>query len=44
MSELIDNRAQRIRTLKHIIKHLHTGEAPEQVRAQLKQLVQECEV
>jgi DUF438 domain-containing protein len=43
MSELIDNRAQRIRTLKHIIKHLHTGEAPEQVRAQLKQLVQECD-
>jgi len=43
MTELIDNRAHRIRTLKHIIKHLHSGEAPEQVRDQLKQLVKECD-
>jgi DUF438 domain-containing protein len=43
MSELLDNRAQRIRTLKHIIKHLHSGEAPDEVRAQLKQLVKECD-
>jgi DUF438 domain-containing protein len=41
MSELIDNRAQRIRTLKDIIKRLHRGEAPDQVRSSLKQLV--CE-
>jgi len=41
MSELIDNRAQRVRTLKSIIKRLHAGEAPDQVRSSLKQLV--CE-
>ena len=39
MSELIDNRAQRVRTLKGIIKRLHTGEAPDEVRASLKELV-----
>lgn len=43
MSELIDNRAYRIRTLKHIIQHLHRGEAPEQVRAQLAQLVKQTD-
>ncbi len=41
MSELIDNRAQRVRTLKAIIKRLHAGEEPEQVKGSLKQLV--CE-
>jgi DUF438 domain-containing protein len=39
MSELIDNRAQRVRTLKGIIKRLHAGEAPDEVRASLKELV-----
>jgi uncharacterized protein len=39
MSELIDNRAQRVRTLKGIIKRLHTGEAPDAVRNSLKELV-----
>lgn len=39
MSELIDNRAQRVRTLKGIIKRLHAGEAPDEVRASLKKLV-----
>ncbi|MCP4545105.1 MAG: DUF438 domain-containing protein [bacterium] len=39
MSELIDNRAHRIRTLKHIIRHLHRGEAPDQ----LAKLVGECD-
>jgi len=39
MSELIDNRAQRVRTLKEIIKHLHAGEAPDAVRRSLKELV-----
>ncbi len=33
MSELIDNRANRIRVLKDIIKHLHEGKAPEQSRS-----------
>ena len=39
MSELIDNRAQRVRTLKGIIKRLHAGDAPDEVRASLKELV-----
>ena len=43
MSEIIDNRSHRIRTLKHIIKHLHEGVAPEEVREQLLSLVKECD-
>ncbi len=43
MSELIDNRAHRIRTLKHIIKHLHKGEAPELVKEQLASIVKETD-
>jgi len=39
MSELIDNRAQRVRILKGIIKRLHAGEAPDEVRTSLKELV-----
>lgn len=39
MSELIDNRAERVRTLKGIIKRLHGGEAPDAVRSSLKELV-----
>ena len=39
MSELIDNRAHRIRTLKTIIQSLHAGTATQDVRTQLKQLV-----
>jgi len=39
MSELIDNRAQRIRTLKEIILDLHRGAPPEEVKARLKELV-----
>jgi uncharacterized protein len=39
MSELIDNEAHRIQTLKHIIKHLHVGQAPEQVRRQMREIV-----
>jgi len=27
MSELIDSRAHRVRTLKEVIRHLHAGEA-----------------
>ena len=43
MSELIDNRAHRIRTLKDIIKHLHAGMAPQQVKSQLAKLVGETD-
>ena len=39
MSELIDNRAQRVRTLKGIIQRLHGGESPDAVRSSLKELV-----
>ena len=40
MSELIDNRANRIRTLKEIIKKLHRGVPAKQVKEQLRELVQ----
>lgn len=43
MSELINNRQHRIETMKHIIRHLHAGEAPEQVREQMKRLVGETD-
>jgi len=39
MSELINNRELRIKTLKEVILHLHQGQAPEAVRGQLKHLV-----
>ena len=39
MSELLDNRSHRIRTLKEIIQHLHAGNPAEQVRAQLREIV-----
>ncbi len=42
MSELLDNRAHRIRTLKEIITRLHCGEAPAAVKPQLAALVREC--
>ncbi len=43
MSELIDNRAHRVRTLKEIIKHLHRGGSPEEVRARLRELVRQTD-
>jgi hypothetical protein len=43
MSELIDNRAHRVRTLKGIIKKLHAGEAPEQVKDELAAIVRETD-
>jgi len=43
MSEVIDNRAQRIRTMKEIIGHLHAGGAPEEVRARMQQLVHQTD-
>ncbi|HXS94706.1 MAG TPA: DUF438 domain-containing protein [Candidatus Limnocylindrales bacterium] len=39
MSELIDNRTQRVQTLKGIIKSLHAGVPQDQVRQTLKDLV-----
>src|SRR6185369_11813339 len=47
MSELIDNRARRVATLKEIIQHLHKGEAPDAVRGQLREIVRQtdaCEI
>jgi hypothetical protein len=38
MSELIDNRAHRIRTLKEVIRLLHAGRAPSEVKARLAAL------
>jgi DUF438 domain-containing protein len=43
MSELIDNKANRIRALKDIIKHLHAGKAPEQVQKQMRELVKQTD-
>lgn len=39
MSELLQNHSENIETMKHVIRHLHEGKAPDQVRAQLRQLV-----
>jgi uncharacterized protein len=43
MSELIDNRTRRIQTLKEIIQHLHAGQDPEQVKKQLREIVQRAD-
>lgn len=43
MSELINNRAQRIETLKRIIQKLHRGTPPEEVRAELVAIVQSAD-
>jgi uncharacterized protein len=43
MSELIDNRVHRVRTLKEIIRHLHEGRAVAEVKASLAALVRECD-
>lgn len=39
MSEIINNSARRKELLKHLILQLHRGEAPDQVRSQLVQLL-----
>ncbi len=39
MSELINNARKRKELLKHMILQLHSGEAPEQVRARLEELL-----
>ncbi len=43
MSELIDNRAQRVRTLKEIIQGLHAGQSPEIVKARLRELIRQTD-
>ncbi len=43
MSELIDNRAHKIRTLKEIIRSLHAGESPETVKSRLRELVRQTD-
>ena len=43
MSELINNRAHRIQTMKEIIKHLHRGGSPDEVRAKLREMVRETD-
>jgi len=43
MSELIDNRAERIRMLKQVVQGLHRGEDPDKVKNRLKQLVKQCD-
>lgn len=43
MSELINNRDQRIETMRHVVLHLHRGGAPDEVRARLAALVRETD-
>ncbi len=43
MSEFIDNRANRIETLKKIIKRLHQGADPDEVRKQLTEIVKQTD-
>lgn len=43
MSELINNREHRIQTLKGIIKHLHQGRDPEEVKGDLATIVGETD-
>ena len=43
MSEIIDNRAHRVRTLKEIIKRLHAGEDPAAVKGRLAEIVQQTD-
>jgi hypothetical protein len=43
MSEVIDNKANRIRVLKDIIKHLHQGNPPEQVQRQMQEIVRQTD-
>ena len=43
MSEVIDNKANRVRILKDIIKHLHAGNPPEQVQRQMREIVRQTD-
>ncbi|MGO9304531.1 MAG: DUF438 domain-containing protein [Candidatus Korobacteraceae bacterium] len=43
MSEVIDNKANRIRVLKDIIKHLHAGNPLEAVQRQMREIVKQTD-
>lgn len=43
MSEVINNKANRIRVLKDIIKHLHAGNPPEAVQRQMREIVKQTD-
>ncbi len=43
MSELINNRAHRLRLMKEIIRQLHAGTPPADVKADLKELIQQAD-
>lgn len=43
MSEIIDNNSKRIKTLKEIIKKLHAGHPPEEVKQELTELVRQAD-
>ncbi len=43
MSELINNRAHRIQTMKEVIRHLHRGGSADEVRDRLRTLVRETD-
>jgi len=43
VSELIDNRRQRISALKDVILHLHSGAAPQLVKEQLREIVRQTD-
>lgn len=43
MSELIDNRKQRVSVLKEIILHLHAGGTPDVVKNQLREIVRQTD-
>jgi DUF438 domain-containing protein len=43
MSEIIDNRTKRVATMKSIIKRLHTGAAPGEVKDDLARIVRETD-
>ena len=43
MSELINNRARRIQTMKEIIQHLHAGGSEDEVREKMRSVVRETD-
>jgi DUF438 domain-containing protein len=43
MSEIINNREARVQQLKQIIRHLHAGKSPDEVRGLLRQMVGEVD-
>ncbi|MDX2150291.1 MAG: DUF438 domain-containing protein [Bryobacteraceae bacterium] len=43
MSEVIDNRANRVRTMKGLIQRLHAGESPETIKGLFRTIVRETD-